>query len=228
MPEKFKLRLKSKIENKESKSEKERDFSPDVLGFEKLDSRAKEIIKKVLEIAPDSFWNKDIKKIEYKEPTEEEIKTWQEKMKDFGLKDLPVAYHTEDSIIFPKKEGWNMDSYKSLFPHVLLHEDGHFEYKKIAKEDKKNWHKIIEQEKPFSKEVKRITGTDDKSKESKGKQDFAETFAYFLLEPNYLKDNCPERYKFCEKWFEKRFPDLDLEEIRKRKEEYFSLIDKLK
>lgn len=57
-------------------------------------------------------------------------------------------------------------------------------------------------------------------------EDFAETFYYYVIYPEYLKSQAPLRFVFSEKWFRKRFPNVDemIAKLRKTEKEYDALI----
>jgi hypothetical protein len=119
--------------------------------------------------------------------------------------------NAELAIILAHEGGHSMD------PRVIKQEDlSEEEAEKMIKE----WEEVRRKEPEFSPYVSEIKNPDKKEEDLlKSQEDFAETIAFFLTSPRALKEIAPERYEFCERWFEKRFPSWSEKRMSKHKVE---------
>jgi hypothetical protein len=112
--------------------------------------------------------------------------------------------------------------------YPIAHEIGHsldprrcYQIGLSAKEQLKimeKWIKVRAEESPFTLYGQRSSA-----------EDWAESMAFFLINPHYLKELAPRRYDFCLSMFEKKFSDWESKskEIYKNWWNFIKIFDEL-
>ncbi len=205
--------------------------------FEKMDFRdddgkeikMTEIIKMASEIIPENLRWQNVKKIEY---TEEKKGLGNE----YGIKGLSAGgYHPYEKIIRFTKTNHTKEEMIDRFFHILAHEwahsiDPHVVQQRNMSLQKKSdvaleFARIRNKEKcPFSY-VKKINNENKQIEEDiKKEEDFAESMAYTLENPLFIKLVAPKRYEFCVNSIKQRFPDFDFEKSDQKRGEYLNFL----
>ena len=234
------LPLKEKIKKWQDyfKSEKKRPIQ--FRGMEKLESeweeilgkKGKRLLKQGIEIIPRNLLSKNVKKIEY---------TNQTLFVDLGSGNIGaagMAYNpkTREINILKTSELEGIEMAES-FPLRMAHEFGHsldpriVDQKDFSLQEQfkliKEWEEIRDKEPPFSTYVKLINSP-FKLEENcdKSKEDWADSIAYYLICPFSLKERSPQRCKFIDQFFLKKFPKFKetKKEISKAVSEYNILL----
>ena len=237
---------KIKFEERKMEGEKEteqKESPAEVIGFERFDTydvsgrkiEGKEIMEKAGEILPTGLHCANIEKIEYEDKIDQ--------MPDaYGIRGNSTAlYNTSEKAItfflIPDSDCKKQD-YIRNFPDILTHDWAHtidpriIEQKDLSlsecREMLKQWVIVRKEEPSFSSYVKEINNENKWEEDAlKSKEDFAESVSFTLVNPLYMKIFAPKRYKFCVRWFKKRFPKFDIKKFAAKNEEYYQLFDSL-